>query len=116
MHLAELIKNGITHKGFSLIDVFSPCVTFNYLNTYDWFRSRVYKMDSNSHNVSDKSAALKKAVEDEETDYEKLPLGLFYKTDKPIYEDLDITLKDGPLIKQPMPTKEKILELLGENQ
>jgi 2-oxoglutarate ferredoxin oxidoreductase subunit beta len=116
MHLAELIKNGITHKGFALIDVYSPCVTFNYLNTYDWFRSRIYKMGADSHNIGDKGAALKKAIEDEETNYEKLPLGLFYKTDKPTYEELDITLQNGPLIKQPMPTEDRIIELLGENR
>ena len=115
MHLAELIKNGITHKGFALIDVYSPCVTFNYLNTYDWFRSRVYKMDA-THNTADKMSALKKAIEEEETNYEKLPLGLFYKTEKPTYEELDITLQNGALIKQPMPTKDKINELLKENQ
>ena len=46
MHLAELIKNGITHKGFAVIDALIPCVSFNTLNTYDWFRQRVYKLDS----------------------------------------------------------------------
>ena len=44
-HMAELIAGGIRHKGFALIDVFSPCVTYNKVNTYPWFKKRVYKLD-----------------------------------------------------------------------
>src|SRR5215831_9338315 len=45
-HLTELIKKGIEHTGFSFIDVFSPCVTYNHDNTYPWFRDRVKKLES----------------------------------------------------------------------
>src|ERR687886_157276 len=44
-HLVELIKGGIQHKGFALIDCFSPCVTFNRDNTHDFFKQRTYKLD-----------------------------------------------------------------------
>ena len=44
-HMADLIAGGIAHRGFSLIDVFSPCVTYNKLNTYPWFKERVYKLE-----------------------------------------------------------------------
>src|SRR2546422_5613537 len=44
-HMASLIAGGIAHRGFSLIDVFSPCVTYNKLNTYPWFKERVYKLE-----------------------------------------------------------------------
>lgn len=113
-HLAELIKNGIKHRGFALIDVYSPCVTFNYLNTYDWFKKGVYKLEGAGHDPRNRKAALEKAFEDEESGYKKLPIGLFYETDKPTYEELDITLKNGPLIKQPMPTKEQVMGMLKE--
>jgi 2-oxoglutarate ferredoxin oxidoreductase subunit beta len=116
MHLAQLIKNGIAHKGFALIDVFSPCVTFNHDNTYDWFRQRVYKLESEGHDPSNLDSAFKKAMEDFTSGYSKVPIGLFYKTERPTYEDSDIALKDGPLIKQPMPTRERILEILEENR
>ena len=46
-HLTELIKQGIEHKGFSFIDVFSPCVTYNHDNTFQWFRPRVKKLEDN---------------------------------------------------------------------
>lgn len=115
-HLAELIKNGIKHKGFALIDVYSPCITFNYLNTYDWFRSRVYKLEGAGHDPKNRHAALDKAFEDEESNYEKLPIGLFYEVQKPTYAELDITLQNGPLIKQTMPTKDQIMSVLKETQ
>src|SRR5574341_957201 len=44
-HMAELIAGGIQHKGFALIDVFSPCVTYNKLNTDPWFKKRGYKLE-----------------------------------------------------------------------
>jgi 2-oxoglutarate ferredoxin oxidoreductase subunit beta len=115
-HLAGLIKNGITHKGFSIIDIYTPCVTFNYLNTFDWFRSRIYKLEGTKHDPSDRGAALERAFEDEESNYEKLPIGLFYETQKPTYDELDVTLKNGPLIEQPMPSKGQVLDILEENR
>src|SRR5499426_1805466 len=48
-HMASLIAGGIAHHGFSLIDVFSPCVTYNKLNTYPWFKERVYKLEDDSN-------------------------------------------------------------------
>ncbi|MCI4346560.1 MAG: thiamine pyrophosphate-dependent enzyme, partial [Thermoplasmata archaeon] len=45
-HMAELVANGIQHRGFAFIDALSPCVTYNKLNTFDWFRQRIYKLES----------------------------------------------------------------------
>jgi len=44
-HLTDLIVEAIRHRGFSFLDIFQPCVTFNYPNTYDWLRQRVYKLE-----------------------------------------------------------------------
>ena len=115
-HLAQLIKGGIEHRGFALIDVFSPCVTFNKDNTSDWFRQRIYKLEGSGHDPSNLGMAMQKAIEDMETKYEKVPIGLFYKTSRPTYEELEIAIKDGPLISQQMPTKEQIQSLLEENR
>ena len=57
-HLSQLIKGGIEHKGFALIDVFSPCVTFNHDNTFDWFRPRIYKLESEGHDPLNHSKAI----------------------------------------------------------
>jgi 2-oxoglutarate ferredoxin oxidoreductase subunit beta len=97
-HLKELFKEAITHQGFAFVDVFQPCVTFNKLNTYPWFQERVYKLEG--HNVTDRWAALKKAYEDSETGYKKVPIGVFYKVDKPTYESQLPQIKDKTLVKQ----------------
>ncbi|MBD3210446.1 hypothetical protein GF318_03625 [Candidatus Micrarchaeota archaeon] len=98
-HLKGLIRQAIEHKGFSFIDVFQPCVTFNKLNTYPWFQERIYKL-GDGHDKGDRWAALKKAYEGEETEYKKVPIGVFYKADKPRYEEQLPQLKDKPLAKQ----------------
>ncbi|MGC8586192.1 MAG: thiamine pyrophosphate-dependent enzyme [Candidatus Micrarchaeia archaeon] len=113
MHLAELIKNGITHKGFAVIDALSPCVSFNTLNTYDWFRQRVYKLDP-SYNPNDKLAAFQKAIEAEATNWQKIPIGLIYKEKKPTYSEMEIALKNGPLVKQQFPSSADVAKILEE--
>ncbi|MCI4330534.1 MAG: thiamine pyrophosphate-dependent enzyme [Thermoplasmata archaeon] len=95
--MADLVANGIQHKGFAFIDALSPCVTYNKINTFDWFRQRVYKLEASGHDPSDLTKAWQRALEWGE----KVPTGLFYKTDKPTYEDLEEVLAAGPLAKQP---------------
>ncbi len=115
-HLAALIKNGIQHKGFALIDVYSPCVTFNTVNTYDWFRQRVYKLENEQHDHTSMTMAMAKALEETLTEYAKIPIGLFYKAEKQTYEGLDLALQKGPLVRQAVHTKEETLTLLEENR
>jgi 2-oxoglutarate/2-oxoacid ferredoxin oxidoreductase subunit beta len=94
-HLTELIQNGIKHKGFALIDVFSPCVTWNKIDTYDYFRQNCYEFNDASYNPNDMAAALSKATEKGP----KLPIGLFYETSKPTYEESDPVVKAGPAVR-----------------
>jgi 2-oxoglutarate ferredoxin oxidoreductase subunit beta len=88
-HLTQLIKSALTHRGFALVDVLSPCVTFNRVNTYDWFRARVYKLEETGHDPSDYFQAYRKALEWPTMDpYGKIPIGIFYKSEeKPAYEE-----------------------------
>src|SRR5262244_937921 len=63
-HLADLIAGGIAHHGFALIDVFSPCVTYNKINTYPWFRQRLYKLDDDkNYDAADFDCAMEKSFE-----------------------------------------------------
>ncbi|HYB77819.1 MAG TPA: 2-oxoacid ferredoxin oxidoreductase, partial [Thermoplasmata archaeon] len=78
-------------------DVFSPCVTYNKVNTFDFFRQRVYKLESSGHNPSDLSAAFQRSLEWGD----KIPIGLFYSVDRPTYEDMEEVLQAGPLVHQP---------------
>ncbi len=68
----EIFKKAINHKGYALVDVFQPCVTFNKLNTYQWFKDNTYYLED-SFDCYDRNQAFNKAIE---TD--KLPLGVFY--------------------------------------
>lgn len=94
--LSEIIAQAIAHKGFSLVDIFSPCVTYNKVNTYPWFKERVYKLEETNHDTSDFNLALNTSFEWGD----KIPLGVLYQTDSPIYEDSDPVLRTGPLVKQ----------------
>ena len=97
--LVDLLAGAIAHKGFSLVDIFSPCVTFNKLNTYAWFRDKVYDMaDEGDHNPEDMSAALNKSFEWGE----RIPTGLFYQREQAIFEESEPVLQRGPLVHQEM--------------
>jgi 2-oxoglutarate ferredoxin oxidoreductase subunit beta len=107
-HLTDLVANGIQHKGFAFVDVFSPCVTYNKINTFDFFRQRVYKLESAGHDPSNLGAAFQRSLEWGD----KIPIGLFYSVDKPTYEDLEEVLAAGPLAYQSSGLKgrEKLLD------
>ena len=97
-HLVELYKAGIQHPGFALIDVFSPCVTFNKHNTYPWFRERVYTLEDENHETSNFHAAMDKALEWGD----RIPIGLFYRNPDPPppLDALDPALTGEPLVHQ----------------
>ncbi|HZQ44600.1 MAG TPA: 2-oxoacid:ferredoxin oxidoreductase subunit beta [Acidobacteriaceae bacterium] len=95
-HLTELIKLGIQHRGFSLLDVFSPCVTYNHDNTYPWFRPRVKKLeDDSSYDASNWVAAMEKSV----LWGDEIPIGKFFeRTDIPPLHTAEPILNQGPLV------------------
>lgn len=95
-HMTETIKRAVAHRGFSLVDCFSPCVTYNKVNTYPWFRQNVYRLEDEKHKASDLHAAMAKALEPD-----KLPIGVFYENASvKTYEELDATIsKHGPAVR-----------------
>ena len=108
MHLTNSIIRAITFDGFSMIDIFTPCVTFNKINTYQWFNKNLYDLNKTKHNPKNKFAALKKA--DSKT---KLPIGLFFKNKKQTFEQAHQILKKEPLVKKKI-DKIDISKLLKE--
>jgi len=95
-HLKNLLKDAISHRGFSFVDVLQPCITFNKQNTYAWYNERTYDLaEKSEHNTSDKNQAWVKANEWEE----KIPLGVFYRLNKETYEDL-LSMKENPADKE----------------
>ena len=92
-HLTDLYKQAFEHKGFALVDVFQPCVTWNRLNTAAWYKERVYKLEDTGWDPSDRSAAFDLSMTSfrELTctpDECKVPIGVFYRAENvPTYED-----------------------------
>ena len=90
--LISLMKAGIEHKGFALLDVFSPCVTFNKVNTYQFFRPRVQPLEDIDHDSSDWKAGIEKAM----VWGEEIHTGLFFETDaRPTLEEQEPVLDEG---------------------
>ena len=76
-HMADLIAAGIQHKGFALIDAFSPCVTYNKLNTYAYFKKRVYKLEDEKGYDSSATSAPPWSASHEWGD--RIPIGVLYQ-------------------------------------
>jgi 2-oxoglutarate/2-oxoacid ferredoxin oxidoreductase subunit beta len=96
-HLTELIKKGIQHKGFSFLDVFSPCVTYNHDNTFQWFRPRVKKLEDDvAYDPADWMAAMGKSLLWDE----EIPIGKFFeRTDVPSLHAAEPVLNARPLVR-----------------
>lgn len=94
-HLKGLIKEAMGHKGFSLVDILQPCVTFNKINTYEWYRQRVYHIEA-AYNPEDRTEAFERALQWEE----RIPLGILYRNNRPVYEERIPVIKDIPLVRQ----------------
>jgi len=78
----DIFKQAIQHKGYALVDVFQPCVTFNKVNTYEWYKQNTYILPS-SYDPTDRDQAFKIA-----TDIRKYALGVIYKNpNKPVFEE-----------------------------
>ena len=92
-HLTDLIKQGVEHKGFSFIDVFSPCVTYNHDNTYPWFKQRVKKLEDDK---TYDSSNWMMACERSQIWGEEIPIGKFFqRTDLPSLDQAEPVLDTG---------------------
>jgi len=98
--LIALMVEAINHKGFALLDIMQPCVTFDKEHTYDWYRQRLYKLETEGYVPDNKMKAIEKAMEWGD----KIPYGIFYKEQRPTSEDHEPALVSGPLSKQPVGT------------
>ncbi len=97
-HLARLIREAIDYPGFALIDILSPCVSFNKYNTFAWYKERVRPLPPD-YDPTDRAAAL--ALADR---WDELPIGVLYRgPERPCLEDRFPTLARGPLATQPVP-------------
>jgi 2-oxoglutarate/2-oxoacid ferredoxin oxidoreductase subunit beta len=91
--LAGLIQAAVTHRGFSLIDILQPCVSFNKVNTRSWYKKRCYELPED-YDPSHWERAMSTAMEWGE----QIPVGVIYQNDRPVFEDHFEILKQGSLV------------------
>ncbi|HOO90358.1 MAG TPA: thiamine pyrophosphate-dependent enzyme [Syntrophales bacterium] len=106
--LKEIIKKALSHRGYAMVDILQPCVTFNKVNTYKWFQDHTYYLED-SHDPFDRVEAFRRAIEKD-----RLPLGIFYMhPDKPTFDEtLPVYRRDAaPLFRREL-DKEKLIGLV----
>jgi len=87
---AEVIKRAILHKGYALVDILQPCVTFNKVNTFKWFRENSYYLDD-SYRPTDRAEAFRLA-----TASGKMALGVLFAEQRPTWEQQLAPYRDDP--------------------
>lgn len=107
--LTAIIEAGMQHKGFSFINVFSPCVTYNKVNTYDWFKENLTKLaDIEGYDNADRQMAMKTVIE-----HEGLVTGIIYQdTETTSYQEKVIGYNEEPINKADINLKEEDLNSL----
>ncbi|MDF2556653.1 MAG: 2-oxoacid:ferredoxin oxidoreductase subunit beta [Bacillales bacterium] len=107
--LTAIIEAGIAHKGFSLINVFSPCVTYNKINTYDWFKENLVKVeDIEGYDSSNVNLAMKTLMKNR-----GLVTGLIYQNkERPSYQELIKGYSDKPLTEANLQLEQEHFEKL----
>jgi 2-oxoglutarate ferredoxin oxidoreductase subunit beta len=108
-HLSDLIEAAIRNEGFSFVEILQPCVSFNKVNTFDWYKKRVYFLEGTSYDPTDRRAAFEKALEWGE----RIPLGVLYRGDRETYEVL-AGLKGSPPLADRELDEKRLTELFEE--
>lgn len=107
-HLKRLIMEALKHEGFCLVDILQPCVSFNHINTWDWYKERVYPIEED-YDETDRFKAFQKSLEWGE----RIPIGIIYRNNRTTYENLIPVLTDKALIDLSYDPK-KVEEILQE--
>jgi 2-oxoglutarate ferredoxin oxidoreductase subunit beta len=108
----DILKKAISHKGYSLVDILQPCVSFNKVNTFQWFKENTYYLEE-SHNPEDRETALQISLQQK-----RLPLGIIYlSTGKRTFEEnIGIYDRDPtPLSLRKLDRKDNLKTLIQAN-
>ena len=107
-HMAKVMKAAISHKGYALVDILQPCVSFNKVNTFAYYKNHTYELEQD-YDATKLETALLRSME-----YgDKIPIGIFYQVEKPTYHQQRPAIYDGsPMIDKQL-SKETLLSLLG---
>ena len=98
-HLTSLITQAISHRGFAYLDILQPCVSFNKINTFEWYKKRVYTIqDEPDYDPRDRMQAFRKAMEWGA----RIPVGVIFQSDRPTLDEREPAIQDEPLVRQKM--------------
>lgn len=100
-HLVELMQKAIQNQGFSLLEILQPCVSFNKINTYQWYEQRVYKLNDHDHDPYNRTEAFRKALEWGQ----KIPIGVIARSRRKTYEELVGLKGSKPLLEREIEKK-----------
>lgn len=102
--LVDVIKAAINHKGFSLVNVYSPCVTYNKVNTYDWYKENITNLDTiEGYDTSNRIQAMSTVMA-----HQGLVTGIIYQNNEiKAYEDLIPGYKEEPIVNQDLALSEE---------
>ncbi len=92
-HLEEMMKRAILFKGYAMVDILQPCVSFNKINTFAWYNKRVYELDD-THDAGNRLTAMERAMEFGD----RIPIGVLYEKEQPTYHEKHRSLKDGQVL------------------
>jgi 2-oxoglutarate/2-oxoacid ferredoxin oxidoreductase subunit beta len=105
---ADLMLQAIRFRGFALVDILQPCVTFNKKNSWQWYGKMVYKIPG-EHDPADRKRAFDLALEWED----RIPIGVLYRVERPSFGDLHPATEGSPLHERE-PREETVRELLAK--
>jgi 2-oxoglutarate ferredoxin oxidoreductase subunit beta len=93
-HLISVMMQAVEYKGYALVDILQPCVSFNKINTFAWYANRVYELDD-SYDPADKVSAMQRAMEIGD----RIPIGVLYREQKRTFHEKNPVLRNGaPLV------------------
>lgn len=98
-HLSALMVAAVRHKGFAVVDILQPCVSFNKLNSYEWYQKRIYHLESlENYDPANLQQALQVGAEWGE----KIPVGLFFQQQRLTLEESLFPASTLPLVERPV--------------
>ena len=109
---AELIAEGVRQRGFALINVLHPCPSWNRVQTFAWYKERVYSVEKEGHDPRDQAAALKLAL----AEGDRIPTGILYRREGPSFEDLHPVVSRTSVALSPLPQPADLRPLLARFQ
>ena len=110
-HLREMMKQAILFKGYAMVDILQPCVSFNKINTFAWYNQRVYELDG-AYDNTDRAAAMIKSMEFGD----RIPIGVLYQKEQPTFHEQHEVLRNGQILagrrNDPKLVRELMLEMV----